>query len=554
MTTTNGKPADLQAIHEQRKAVRARLRLAQDKQLLEALWLFDDFGGSDTWDRFRPRTNDAGDASTWLPINVPSDRRHGSNWPLWRQQSELDMLRQEARVRCQTNSFARGLIKNLVNTVIGKGFAYKADYLGDDGKPATELAPDQEQHVRLTQAVIDDFLKLNHWNGMINHDGHNALAGTREREVMRTVLIDGECFLRFHFQSDGRSLVRFIDSSNVRDGSTGYTPQEGWSYGIQHQMEPFEDVESLRAYAVFWPDVSAPGGSEDNRGTWEYVDASEVLHLKGADTPSNVKRGLSAFLYDTGRALDRAAKLQSYASTSAAIRAATAEHWQYDQSTQTQISSMQQALAERQFQNPVTGKTEFVERIRPGTIRRGPIGATLVPPATDNTQIYMAGVQGDLQEACAGVQVPSFTVGDVSSGNYSNYESASFPPVLNAQTEQEYYKCAFAKVVWKALQWAVECGKLPGDTGTRILVQVEAPAVLHRNELEKAQEDQIGVQNGWKSPQTCAAERGLDYKAEAANIQEYRDSQLAMSPLPMPGEEDSMGTKPKLPDETRGRG
>jgi hypothetical protein len=64
---------------------------------------------------------------------------------------------------------------------------------------------------------------------------------------------------------------------------------------------------------------------------------------------------------------------------------------------------MQQALAERSFPNPITGKTAFIEQVRPGQIRRGPIGGTLVPPSPDNTQIYLAGVQGDLQQACAAV-------------------------------------------------------------------------------------------------------------------------------------------------------
>src|SRR5581483_9471340 len=69
------------------------------RRLLESFWLWDGFGGSGTWDRVRPRSNDGDDFGLWLPPSVPTDRRHGSNWPLWRNQPELDLLRHQSRVR-----------------------------------------------------------------------------------------------------------------------------------------------------------------------------------------------------------------------------------------------------------------------------------------------------------------------------------------------------------------------------------------------------------------------------------------------------------------------
>lgn len=545
MTTTNGRipkqPPTPAEIKEQRKQLRARIRLAQDKQLLESLWPWDDFGGNDLWDRARPSQNDDG-GDRYVPISYPTDRRHGANWPLWRTQQELDWLRQESRIRAATNSYAIGLLKNLTNNVIGKGCSYKVQVLGDDGKPAaeTDLTEQGKSLVRRVQKVVDEFLRLNHWNGTIDPKDVTALAATREREIYRTVYIDGECFLRFHRQGNGTLLVRVIDASRIRDGGAGLLPQDGWTYGIQHQMDPFEDMETPLAYSVYWPDPSGKGGegdSLDDQGSWQEIDAKYVLHLKGPDTPSEVKRGLPYFIYDVGKALDRAARLQRNASTGAGVRAAVAWTEQWDQATQAQVQSLADSLATRQTTDPLTGERITEERIRPGTIRRVPVGWKRGEESADNTPSYLQAVQGDLQEGGAASCAPAYWFGDTGDVNYNNAESAAAPAVRSGQCEQEYYKIAFGRAVWKAVEWAAECGELPEDVADKVTITVEFPAVLHRNELEKAQEDQIGVQTGWKDRQTCAAERGLDWKTVEANNADYAENQMDMMPqLPMPGE------------------
>ena len=63
-----------------------------------------------------------------------------------------------------------------------------------------------------------------------------------------------------------------------------------------------------------------------------------------------------------------------------------------------------------------------------------------------------------------------------------------------------------------------------------------APAVLHRNELEKAQEDQILIGLGVKDRETACAERGLDWKQVQANNDEYDQKQQEKMPQPVPGQ------------------
>ncbi|MES2342299.1 MAG: phage portal protein [Pseudomonadota bacterium] len=517
--------------------------------------MWDSFGGSDLYDRVRPGSNVDGDGTRWAPPSMPSDRRHGANWPLWRTHQELDWLRQESRLRAASNSYCKGLLRNLTNNVVGKGFTYKCQPILAEGAQAT---PEQEQLAREAQAIADHFLRQNNWNASINPQGNLTVSGSRERESFRRVQRDGEAFLRFFGQDNGTTLVRFVEPEQIRDQG-GALQQDGWSFGSRHQMEPTEDVETILEYSVFWPDPSAKGGEGDSaqdKGMYELVPADEVMHLKGPDTDSNIKRGTPAFVYDTGAALDRAAKVQRNASMGAALRAATGEIWQHQTATLAGVSNLAAGLASFQRTDPTTGKSENYERIQPGAIRRIPAGQELVAPPPDQSESFLTAGQGDLRMAAAAHCAPEFWMAETSSGNYSNLESAAAPAVRDGQCEQEYYKAAFARCIWKALEWAAECGNLPKDIATRIEIEAEAPAVLHRNELEKAQEDQILIGLGVKDRETACAERGLDWKTVSANNQEYQQQQGPEGPglgLPGEGDDQGQGGAPQPPGTTMGR-
>ncbi len=75
-------------------------------------------------------------------------------------------------------------------------------------------------------------------------------------------------------------------------------------------------------------------------------------------------------------------------------------------------------------------------------------------------------------------------------------------------------------------------------------IEVEAPAVLHQNELEDAQVKAIEAQNGVLSPQTWCAETGRDYDIESANMMEHQ------AQFGMPG----MGLDPNDPEGGGGQG
>lgn len=395
--------------------------------------------------------------------------------------------------------------------------------------------------VAAVQDVVDGFLKTNRWNGVANPFADVVIAATREQETFRRVKRDGEAFVRLFFLDNGLTLTRWIEPEQVTN-PPGARREEGWTYGIQHPMDPYEDVERRQSYWVAYQDLTVQHGPHVDTG--EQVDADQVIHIRDRNTDAAVKRGKPFFSFDTLDALRRASKLQRNNSLGAAIRAATAEIWKHDTATKAELQSFSDSQADFRVVSPTTGRTENVEHTTPGTIRRIPAGQEPVfMPESSGASEHLAVAQGDLRQAASAACAPEYMVGsNAENADYSSTKEAGAPFVRKAESEQEHYKAAFLAVVWRAVRWAVECGLLPPQALKLIEIQVEAPAVLHRNELEKAQGDQIKVQGGWKSQQTCAMEDGLDWETEAVNIEEYKERFGQQGPqLPMPGEEGEEG-------------
>lgn len=520
----------------------AEKRLRIEEQLLENLLLYDEFGGSDLY--FEMRT---GGAQHWMPPSVPSDRRHGSQWPIWRWDQELDRFRNESRILCEKNSYARGLLENDTNYVIGKGFSYKAkaaEDLPDEwaGKEETLKA-----FSKATQRVVNDFLKRNRWNGLCDPREQFAKpTGTRERESYRRNERDGEALIRFFFNDDGTTDTRFMEPEQLRnpgrgpDGEPG-TQQYGWSYGIRHKMNP-EDTEIAEWYHFVFQDLSAESTGQvaatKRDAVGEFVPAKEIVHIKNPDSDMAIKRGLPAYRFDTAEALIRAAKLQKFISHSAAVRAATAEVWKHSMGTQAQISQLAQGFPSRTQLDAVTQAPEQLQRMYPGMIRRVPAGQepVMMPENNATTQQQLA-CQGDLRQAGAAFAAPEYlSSGDASNANFSSTKEAGAPYVNRAEARQEHFKGAFLVCIWKAIRWAIECEKLPAEVLDVIEIQVEAPMVSHTDDLAKAQEDQI-LHGLGKSPQTIMMERGLDPEQEMGNTEEYQERMGQLSaPLAMPDE------------------
>ncbi len=566
MSETNGHAKPKLTLQERRDRAETRLTNARAK-LLESFFDEDGFSGMDVqFDRMRDP-----DGTRWVPVNVVTDRKAGANWPFWRTEIELDRLRQISRAVTKANGYGIGTLKNLVNHGIAKGYSYnaipnpKAKKLtdGDPDTPGVQPSPQVKALVDATQDVIDEFLQSNRWNCAADPWSDSSLGETREQEAYARVHQDGECLIRFYFVDEGRTLVRFVEPEQLRNPANG-TIQSGWSYGIKHRVEPYEDVEEIEEYHVRYTNPGLGNEEQHQEPLGECVPAAEIVHIKNVGTPSTVKRGTPSFVYAVAEALIRADKLQRNISLGATYRAATGEIWQHDYGTQAQISSLAQGLAAYSQTNQQTGVTDYTERLKAPAIRRIPKGQAPVPlPASTGVAEHLQALQGDLRLVAAAFTAPEYlTSADASNGNYASTREAGTPFVRNAESEQERFKAAFKRCVCKAIRWAVEVNRLPREVLTLVDVQVEATAILARNEMEITQKNQILNSSGVKSKTTWQLEEGLEPDKEAANFAKEKEEggdQGGGLPLPddggdmPPGGDDGQALESRRPRRKRGR-
>jgi hypothetical protein len=544
---TNGTPRltrrDLREAAVSAAVERERLRAYTRRLLLERYFTADDdWSCADLWRETRGAYCD-------VPGNLPSDRRGGANWPVWRDQGDLDRIRQKARVVCETNPYAVGLLENLVNHLVGKGFAYK--FLTKENTPDSD--PDRaaradalKRLVAKAQDELDRAWRRNRWNGK---PGRQAAPGqTREQEICRRLFRDGEVFLRYIVE-DGRLKVRYLEPEQIRTPPGGEY-RDGWSFGIKGDPKDAEDVQ---AYHAVWVDptvIALLGDDPDG----EDIDAAEIEHLKGPRTDSTIRRGVSAFAFGVAAALERARVLGRNTSVAAQVKAAIAETWQHANGTEAEVSTFRSGQRDHQEEYTTADgetKTRNVDVRHPGTVRDIPQGMEAVYPAPDNAAVYLQVLQADLRAACAAFAAPEYFTADASNGTYAGLKEASAPFVKFAEAYQVYLAAAFARVAWKVIEVAVEAGRLPREVLTLLDLQVEGPTVYQRDRLQVAQESQIYNLLGVWSPQTIAMETGKDYEVEAANIeQHWARFGDAGAPLGMPGAE--TGGMPELPGLTPG--
>lgn len=499
----------LAEVQERRQLVEKKVELAvleRKQSLLESLAMLGGGWGSmvDPRESFFDR-----DEMGPVPLmSSPSDRMHGDNWPMFRDAQQHGKLRQQSRVLSVTNSYARGLLKNLTNYVIGKGFKYKVVSKEKVATLSDAAAAKLNELVAQVQNVIDEFRRVNRWLW-------------REREAFRRNVRDGDAALRFWFLDNGATSVRFVDPERIID-PPGANREDGWSYGILHAVEKdaggtvtWEDVETTIAYNVANAANSAIGCA---------VPAYEILFFKNLDEDVGVKRGMPAFTYDVLDSLRRAAKLQRNMSISSAIQAAIAEIQQFESATKEEITNLASQQTDLTVTNPNTGSQENLQYVGPGTVRRIPKGKTYVPPPfSQGIPAHLSVVQGDLRMASSAFSAPEYMTGDASNADYSSTKEAGAPFIKAGETDQAYYAELFVEAMWKAVRHAVECNRLPPEALDLVDIQASGPAVLHKNQLEQAQTDQIYVQLGAKDRQTVSGEIGQDWEMVRANNLQYEE-------------------------------
>lgn len=482
---------------------------------------FVGFSGGELYSRVRGR--DETDQQ-YVPPSVASDRRHGDNWPIYRNEIELARFRNASRILCYYNGFARALVLNLTNYVVNKGFSY--DAISTDKVPDVSLkVPGKQdpQEIRLlekmVQKVIDDFKTRNHWPW-------------RERETYRRILRDGEAFLRLYFREDGTTIVRTVEPEQIKNpsGADG-TYRAGWSYGLRHQVTDdggaageAVDLETILEYHVVYQDLT---DVVHKAGEWQgfNVPASEMIHIKSSNTDSAIKRGLPEFYGDTLNAFYRASTLQRNISVGASVRQAIAMVWQYSFGTQADITSLLAANREYQKVDGITGRTENVQRRIAGETVHVPEGQIVGkhPGSDAAVSDHMQAVQGDLRLGSSAFAAPEFITGNAENANFASSLVASAPFVRMADSQQEHLGTHFRDIFMLVVRHAVTCNVLPQRTLELIDIKVDYPKVIHQDRMQQAHVDQVLVALGAKDRQSVSQEWGYDWEEVKANNMEWEE-------------------------------
>jgi len=498
------KPLSLREIREQKRLIRAKLELHQLKnaeRVLEASANWDYWLSSyvDLLDRYR----DGGRLA--YPISQPTDRRYGQNWPFWNTETQLSLLRAQARLLCTMNGYAIGLLSGLQAYVIGDGFQYRV--VDRKSQNDTKKSAKPSSFALKVQEIIDEFCDVNDWSEW-------------ERELFWRSREDDEFFLRFYPDNDNRCMtVRCVEPEQVSMTGVPEATQEHWSFGIH--TDP-EDVQTVYGYNVLY--MADPSNHANQ--IREEVPIEEMLHFK-INVKRTVKRGLSDFAFSTHDAFTVAEKLRNNMAEGAAVQSALAYIRQHESATQAQIQNF---LNTQQIDftraNPLTGQQINYKQFEPGTIADIPRGMQYVqPPGAGNAAGFIDILHATLRGAGCRWNAPEWlaTGSGADMAAYTASLTAHAPFVRSATQKQNAYKKAFTQVLWEAIEYAIDYGRLPLDTPHLIDIQCEAPSILARDERDEAQANQIRVTGGWKSRQTVQQEEGLDPEQEIQNIEAYNE-------------------------------
>lgn len=460
------------------------------------------------------------DGEPWIAVGGQTGGN--DHTAIYRNESELERVRALGRYFADENEFAINSHENRISYLIGWGHTYNAV-----AKKGEEVSQEDLQAVR---DVIEEFLRANRWSpsyvsGQQQHQssGRSAFGYRQEQNVYRRDR-DGEVFLRKFRDDDGILKVRYIEPEHV------FTPHHlsanpHVQYGIE--TDP-NDIEQVINYHV--------AGSP--------VPANEVQHRTRGGSPRH-PRGV-ALHYAVRKNLIRAGKILRNGSTVTEIQVSIAMIRKHMQASAATVQAFQQSITQASRPQQPQGPGERRQKFGPGTILDAPAGIDYELPVSGiDPEKYVSALQADLRAVAARLVMPEFMLtSDASNSNFASTMVAEGPAVKNFERLQWDEISFDLELIWNALWYAVESGRLSADVLQRIDVNAEPPTVNVRNRIEDAQVAQVLDSLGWISPQTGSSEFGLDYEQEQQNREEHQERHGI--PLsgdrpqlpPIPGEEE----------------
>lgn len=430
------------------------------------------------------------DEARWVSTKITDDKR-----------GAMDTTSHEAIVKgCRelylVNTHARGIVRDYVKYVVGKGFIFE---------PVDMSAA----AVKVAKAEWKRWCKRNNWNQI-------------QKEAVRRTMRDGEALLQF-YDSSQNLAIRFKNPMNMKDKSGKV------SFGIKTKPT---DVEVPVSYMFV-------NGNGDQMPS---VPAEKIIHIK-ANVDSDVKRGIPV-LYPLILRIRRYDTWLEDLIILTKIRTAIALLRKHKGGSQPDIETFVDADKTSTGKDS-QGNTVKRRRIHGGTMLD--VGAGIeyqyLKPDVDAKDTSIVGRQILLSiAACLGF--PEYLVtADTSNSNYASTTVAEGTGVMEFRDWQQFFADPFREVWWKVQRWAVKRRK--ANRGIyRGDVDVYGQRVQSRHKiLDEAKADEIKMNDHILSPQTYSARWDLDFETEQENFRRFEESfegiPQQQEPQGQPGEEGS---------------
>jgi hypothetical protein len=472
-----------------------------------------------------------------------NDREDGKMLPIFQTEQELATIRGAARVLATCNGRIVGVLNNLANYIIGKGFEHKV-LRKRQQSPARATAfeshgdlSDQQclELVDDAQRVIDEFKKTNDWSSL-------------SRELFIRSRRDGEYFLGLWASKrqntetgmdEHVSEARVIEPDQVTEPSNPRVIEDwlgiedrpsSWSFGVHCDAD---DVVNVHGYYVQW--TNRPTG-------WDYLSGGRqplcardangnpigcvhVEHLK-CNVDSNVKRGLSD-LFSVDSTAELARKLLRNTGEGGALQAAIAwiREVQTPDRTTLEKAIEQRADLTQSIRTAGGGtRTSYTTQYEPGTILTPSPGTVYKPgPMGSQNAPNLITIEEALLRALAvRWNAPEHMIsGSAHNNNFASILVSGDPFVVSGEVEQQKYADAEERIMWKVLYFAWKAGELRAPSWHQVRqnieVDVKGADIAVRDPDKETDRRKVLNESGILSAKTWATLEGLDHDEEVTN-------------------------------------
>lgn len=502
MTTTARRPeSELARLNRENKLARARLEaeeLERRQKSADRRRVREDQQWVQPYLDLLAYSQSAFDRGSWGPATI-WQRKQGRNYPLFRTEQELALLRFPSRYLCGTNNYAIGMVNGLLGYILGSGITYRVGVkAGQDAKANADL-------VRSVQEVVDLILDENEWYG-------GEMPGLEDEATWRS-FEDGEFIVLSFPLNNGMTQWRFAEPEQLTQ-PPGSDADE-WSFGVHTRKA---DIQNPIGYYIAWNENTADG---------DELPADRVLHFR-RNAKRTVKRGLPEFTFDTQDAVDEAAKLRSNMSEAAAQQASIVAVMKFKQGTQSEIQAVATGESDYWAPDPYRDGNQIgIRKSRRGTREYLPDSQEYTSgPAATNAEAHATVLSLLLRSVCVRWNMPEwFGSADAGQTNRANGMTAERNGVNRIIREQRRYCAAYRRLVWQAVEHYCRVRGVAGKTWEEVDglldLRAVAPEPVSQDPLTAAQVAAIEIPLGVNSRQNYMQDQGRDAKQVAADNEEW---------------------------------